>query len=93
MIVAARRLTGGLPEYSAALRKQKVGGMVDVEVRIDVNGRVVSAVGVSGPSPLRQAAEVAVRKWQYAPATRNGTPIETQIKVSFSFDPSQSRRP
>jgi periplasmic protein TonB len=91
-IVVARRLTGGMPEYSPALRQRKVSGVVDVQMRIDINGRVVSAIAVSGPPPLRQAAEAAVLKWRYAPATRNGIPIETESKVSFSFDPSQSRR-
>ncbi|MGH9382864.1 MAG: TonB family protein [Vicinamibacterales bacterium] len=92
-VVAARRLTGGMPEYSTALRQRRVRGVVDVLLRIDVNGRVISAKALSGPSPLRQAAEAAVLTWQYLPATRNGAPIETESKVSFSFDPSQSRRP
>lgn len=92
-MVAARRLTGGMPEYASALRQQKIGGVVEVQIRIDLNGRVVSAIATSGPPPLRQAAEAAVLKWRYAPATRNGIPIETESKVSFSFDPSQSRRP
>jgi TonB family protein len=92
-MVAARRLAGGMPEYSSAMRQQKIGGVVEVQIRIDLNGRVVSAIAVSGPPPLRQAAEAAVLKWRYAPATRNGIPIETEIKVSFSFDPSQNRRP
>jgi protein TonB len=91
-IVAARRLTGGMPEYSVALRQRRISGVVDVQIRIDISGRVVSAMAVSGPPPLRQAAEAAVLKWRYAPATRNGIPIESESKVSFSFDPSQSRR-
>ena len=81
-----------MPEYSATLRQQRVGGVVNVEIRIDINGRVVSAVAVSGPTPLRESAEAAVLKWRYAPATRNGIPMETESRVSFSFDPSQSRR-
>lgn len=92
-IIGARRLTGAKPEYAAALRQRRVGGVVDVQVRIDLNGHVVSAIAVSGPAVLRQAAEAAVLKWRYAPATRNGIPIETETKVSFSFDPSQNRRP
>ena len=92
-LVAARRLTGAMPEYSSALRQQKVGGVVEVQIRIDLNGRVVSAIAVSGPPPLRKLAEVAVLRWRYAPATRNGIPIETESRVTFSFDPSQSRRP
>lgn len=92
-VVAARRLTGSMPEYSAALRQRRITGVVDVQVKIDLSGRVVSAIAVSGPPPLRQAAEAAVLKWRYTPAMRNGVPIETESKVSFSFDPSQSRRP
>ncbi len=91
-VVAARRLTGGMPEYLPALRQQRITGIVEVQMRIDINGRVVSAVAVSGPPPLRQAAEAAVLQWRYAPATRNGIPIETESRVSFSFDPNQSRR-
>ena len=92
-VLAARRLTGGLPEYSSALRQQKVGGIVEVLIRVDLNGRVVSAIAVSGPPPLRQIAEAAVLKWRYAPAMRNGIPTESENRVSFSFDPGQNRRP
>jgi protein TonB len=92
-VVAARRLTGGMPEYSAPLRQRKLWGVVDVVLKIDVKGRVISANAVSGPLPLRRAAVAAVLKWQYMPATRNGVPIETESKVTFTFDPSKSLRP
>jgi periplasmic protein TonB len=90
---APRRLSGGVPEYLNALRAARVGGTVQVRVTIDATGRVTKAESVSGPGPLREAAERAVRQWQYHPATLNGAPIDSEITLSFTFNPNKASRP
>jgi periplasmic protein TonB len=90
---APRLLAGGVPEYANALRAARVGGTVEVRVTIDATGRVTKAESMSGPGPLREAAERAVRQWRYEPATLNGAPIAAETTVSFTFNPNRPSRP
>jgi TonB family protein len=59
---------------------------VEVQVTVDETGRVAEATAVSGPAPLRMAAEHAVRTWRYEPATVNGVQTAFRTIVSFRFD-------
>lgn len=88
-----RLLTGGAPEYPAALRIARVGGIVEVRFTIDSKGQVINVQSVTGPPQLRPAAEAAVRRWRYEPARLGNVAVDTQTSVNFNFDPSTSRRP
>ena len=88
-----RLLTGGAPEYPAALRIARVGGIVEVRFTIDAKGQVINVQSVTGPPQLRPAAEAAVRRWRYEPARLGNVAVDTQTSVNFNFDPSTSRRP
>ena len=90
---AARLLTGGAPEYPAALRTARIGGSVEVRFTIDSSGRVINVQSVSGPLQLRSAAEAAVRRWRYEAARVDNVAVETQTSVRFNFEPLPDRRP
>ena len=81
-------LTGGSPEYSAALRTAGIGGSVEVRLTIASDGKVVDVHSITGPTELRSIAEGAVRHWRYQAARAGNRPVETQTSVSFYFDPS-----
>jgi TonB family protein len=83
---APRLLKGGTPEYPSVLRANRISGVVEVRLTIDETGRVTQAAAVSGPAPLRGAAERAVRTWVYEPATVNGVRTSATTTVSFHFD-------
>ena len=87
-----KKLREEYPEYSNVLRAWRVGGIVEVRLSVDQNGRVTSAQAVSGPAPLRKAAEQAVQDWRYQPATIDGAPAAAEITVTFNFDPKADRR-
>jgi periplasmic protein TonB len=87
-----RLVTGGAPDYPLQLRSAKIGGTVEVTVRIDAAGRVTSAQSSSGPPLLRTAAEAAVMRWRYQPALMNGVPVQTETSVRFVFDPQTRPR-
>jgi TonB family protein len=62
---------------------------VEVEVRIDTNGRV-SAAHVQTPnvkSQLASAAVAAARQWTFQPATLRGQRVETTHTIAFEFRP------
>ncbi|MCA1586619.1 MAG: TonB family protein [Acidobacteria bacterium] len=87
----ARQVSRTAPEYPNVLRASKVGGTVEVSFTIDATGRVTNARALSGPSPLRAAAEKAVRQWRYEPATLNGAAVESEASVQFTFNPTAPR--
>ena len=72
---------------SSALAERKHADVM-VAATIDADGHV-SKVEIleSGGADLDEAAEVAVRQWLFSPATRNGRPIASRIKIPFHFAP------
>lgn len=74
------------PNFPALARNLGLAGTVSVLVAIDVQGNVVSAKAMDGPSVLRSAAEDAARKWKFQPAMENGQPIESTQTIRFAFE-------
>jgi TonB family protein len=83
----AQLLSGGRPEYSAALRSAGIGGSVEVRFTIGSNGEVFDVRSTTGPPQLRSISEAAVRQWRYQAARVGSRPVETQTSVHFYFDP------
>jgi len=62
---------------------------VEVEVRIDTNGRV-NAAHLTTPnvkSQLASAALAAARQWTFQPATMRGQRVESTHTIAFEFRP------
>jgi TonB family protein len=74
-----------VPDYPIFAKQAKLSGEVRVEVMIAEDGRVIEAKTVSGPEPLREAAEEAARKWIFKPTLLNGIPVRTQGVLTFVF--------
>jgi protein TonB len=72
--------------YPIELRSAGIGGEVVLRLTIDARGRIVKIQPISGPELLRREAITAVQRWQYAPATVSGVPVEAETTVSFTFD-------
>jgi len=78
------------PTYTEGAAQNKIEGIVTLEAAVDVNGkvsvlRVVKDLGFG----LVEKAKKAVMEWKFAPATRNGVPVDavTQIDVAFTIPP------
>jgi iron complex outermembrane receptor protein len=57
-------------------------------VTVDANGQVTGAEVVQSGGPAFDAASLeAVKRWKFAPATRDGTPIPARIRIPFRFEP------
>jgi iron complex outermembrane receptor protein len=57
-------------------------------VTVDASGAVTGAEVVeSGGAAFDAAALEAVKRWKFAPATRDGTPIPARIRIPFRFEP------
>jgi TonB family protein len=72
--------------YTAEAARQKVDGVVLLEITVKTDGsvaspRVVKSLGFG----LDEAAMESVLKWEYEPARRDGRPVEVQVIVSCGF--------
>lgn len=83
---AARHLIKSVePTYPPFALAAGLEGRVRVEVNIDPQGRVGLATPVSGPFPLRVAAQAAVFQYVYAPFEVDGKPVSVQTVVEIEF--------
>ena len=73
------------PVYSAAAIAMKIAGMVNVQVTIDENGRVISARAVDGPVLLRQSAERAARDARFSPTFLSNQPVKVTGLIAYNF--------
>jgi len=73
------------PTYPVGARFQRVEGDVLVRVLISEAGTILKATAVSGPQPLRGAAESAMRQWRYKPYMVDGMPVKVQTEMNFHF--------
>jgi TonB family protein len=87
----AQLLSGGTAEYPAALRASGIGGSVEVRFTVASNGEVLDVRATTGPPQLRSIAEAAVRRWRYQAARAGNRPVESEMSVSFYFDPSANQ--
>lgn len=62
---------------------------VTLTLTVDVDGHVsnVEVAQSSGAADLDEAAVVAARQWTFTPATRDGKPVPSRIKLPFHFAP------
>lgn len=86
------------PDYPPDAEKQRVEGVVLLQVRIDKKGNVDKVDLISGHPLLAPAAIEAVKKWKYKPFLLNGeaVTVETQVKVNFALKgnhPGQRTKP
>jgi TonB family protein len=114
---AARMINGGVlngkavslpnPVYPLDANAAGIGGSVKVEVVIDENGRVISALAIKEESPtdkyvaddmspLRDAAAQAALKAQFSPTLLSGVPVRVKGVIVYNFvaddQPSQTEK-
>lgn len=79
----AIRTSGELPIISAADLPPRFEQYVVVEVTIGIDGRVADDRVVSGivTPTVEQMLLAAIREFKYTPATRDGSPIPSQVDI------------
>ena len=83
--IRAEVITKVQPVYPLVARTQRISGTVELDVEINEKGNVVSATPISGPEPLRGAAEEAVLQWKFKPASFNGVNMSSRARISVAF--------
>ena len=88
-ILNGRALSLPMPTYPETARRTRASGLVEVEVVIDVNGKVISAKAVRGPALLSQAAESAARLARFTPTLLSGQPVRVVGLINYNFSLQQ----
>lgn len=88
--VSAGTLQGGPvkrvnPTYPPVAKAAKATGIVQVQVTISEEGKVINATAINGHPLLRDAAVEAARQWEFKPTEASGTPVKVQSTLTFNF--------
>jgi TonB family protein len=73
------------PEYSAAARATGASGVVSVQVTIDEEGNVISAVATSGHPLLKAASADAAKASRFKPTLLEGVPVKVSGIIVYNF--------
>lgn len=86
-VQAANLITKVDPVYPPLAQQARIQGTVRFSVIIGKDGRISNMQLVSGHPLLVQAAQDALRQWEYKPTLLNGQPVEvvTQVEVPFTL--------
>lgn len=76
------------PRYRQAWASAGIEGQVQMQTRIDVDGKVQAVEVVSpGNAELEDEAIAAVSQWEFTPTYLNCAPIDVRMFVTVSFKP------
>lgn len=76
------------PVYPEDMKAMRISGMIILQTFIDETGKVVDAhVLKSLPGSFNDAALVAVKQWEFKPATRDGKPVAVIFNLVMQFKP------
>ena len=70
---------------SEEAKRLKHSGRVTVKVIVDESGKVVSALALNGPAPLREAAIAAAKQATFAPVTQDGITVRVTGTLTYEF--------
>ncbi len=73
------------PAYPAEARKQKLQGIIALDIVVGRDGSVMSMQPLNGPDVLARAAMDALRWWKFEPYRVNGEPEAVQTRVAVEF--------
>jgi len=75
------------PRYPKEAAESKVEGIIILQARTDIYGRVQDVKVIKGKDPLlKEAAKEAVKQWVYEPLVINGEPREVVFTTTVSFE-------
>jgi protein TonB len=83
-----RPISTPAPRYPREAQRRGVAGTVLLRVHVGIDGEPgdIDLVQGSGSRDLDRAAVEGVRRWRFAPATRNGQPVESSVQVPIAFN-------
>ncbi len=84
-VLNGKALSLPAPSYPDFARRMHFGGLVEVEVMVDENGKVISARALTGPASLRDVAVQAAYQARFSPTKLSGQPVKITGKINYNF--------
>lgn len=85
--VPPRLLSGEAPIYPVSRIYAEENGQAVVEYTIGIDGKTKDVHAISATYKYFGAhAVIAVRKWRFTPAMKNGQPVELTVQETFKFE-------
>lgn len=75
------------PIYPADAKSERVGGKVEIQIKLDENGDVVEIKRIEGPEILRQAATEAALKTKFSQTICDGQIAQIDALMIYDFIP------
>ena len=93
-VVAPRAIHKELPPYTEVARRERVQGLVILQLVIDDTGEVTEVEVLKGlPKGLTESAVATVKKWRFEPATYEGEPVSVIYKIIINFRLEKDPKP
>jgi Ca-activated chloride channel family protein len=90
LVLSGKTVLIAEPAYPAEAKAAKALGEVAVDVKLDLEGTVVSAKAVSGEPSLREAAEAAAMLSKFAPVFAATQPVRVSGTILYNFKDEKS---
>jgi len=85
-VIPPRPLYTPEPKYPRTARTRKVQGIVKLSVTIGMDGQVHDVKVAQSLEPSLDADAIdAVKKWKFAPATKDGTPVAHRMTLEVDY--------
>jgi TonB family protein len=84
-VLNGKALSLPAPIYPEFARRSRTGGLVEVEVVVDENGKVISAHALGGPPSLRDVAVQAAFRARFSPTKLSGQPVKITGRINYNF--------
>jgi len=84
-VLNGKALNLPMPNYPEAARRLRIIGLVQVDVVVDENGKVISAKVLSGPGALRDAALQAALGARFSPTKLSGQSVKVSGQINYNF--------
>ena len=84
-VLNGKALSLPAPVYPDFARRMHTGGLVEVEVVVDENGKVISARALAGPPSLRDVAVQAAYRARFSPTKLSGQPVKISGRINYNF--------
>lgn len=84
-VLNGRALTLPAPVYPEMARRMRIGGLVEVEVVVDEDGKVISARALTGPPSLRDVSVQAALRARFSPTKLSGQPVKITGRINYNF--------
>ena len=84
-VLNGKALNLPMPNYPEVARRLRIIGLVQVDVVVDENGKVISAKVLSGPGALRDAALQAALGARFSPTKLSGQSVKVSGQINYNF--------